>query len=88
MRKQLQSNVTFGRSLKDELAAREQYSLYCGHGQPFDRGASDYYYGRPPKPHKYTQGTYNGEPEPLTDPEELAAYWAGYNTQVERKDWQ
>ena len=32
-----------------------QYIVF--HGDPFDRGSADSYYGRAPNPHKYPKGT-------------------------------
>lgn len=75
------------RSEFNETALREKYAEFTYHGGPFDRGAADYYYGRPAHPHKFPNGTYNGPEVELTDATEIAAYWAGYDTQVERKDW-
>ena len=60
------------------------------HGNPFDRGSADSYYHRPRNPHKYPNGTYNGEPVTDLTPEEVAAYHAGYdwNEQFgDKKDW-
>lgn len=49
------------------------------HGNPFDRGSADSYYGRPRDPHYYPEGTYKGERvTDLTD-NELEAYHAGYD---------
>ena len=57
------------------------------HGSPYDRGSADAYYWRKADPHKYPNGTYNGERVVLTDPAEIAAYMAGYNNETDRKDW-
>jgi len=60
------------------------------HGNAFDRGSADSYYGRPRQPHYYPEGTYKGERvTDLTDAE-LEAYHAGYdyNEQFgDKKDW-
>ena len=51
------------------------------HGNAFDRGSADSYYGRPRNPHMYPNGTYN-EPRidmPLMSAEEIEAYHAGYD---------
>ena len=60
------------------------------HGNAFDRGSADSYYGRPRQPHYYPEGTYKGERVvDLTDAE-LEAYHAGYdyNEQFgDKKDW-
>ncbi len=61
------------------------------HGQPFDRGSADSYYGRARDPHCYPEGTYKGEKvvlEPGTETYE--AYMAGYdyNEQFgDKKSW-
>jgi hypothetical protein len=50
------------------------------HGNPFDRGSADSYYGRPRDPHKYPSGTYKGlrvDLKPGTA--EHKAYMAGYD---------
>lgn len=57
------------------------------HGSPADRGSADAYYGRAADPHKYPDGTYNGERVKLTDPAEIKAYMDAYNSQEDRKDW-
>ena len=60
------------------------------HGNAFDRGSADSYYGRPRQPHYYPEGTYKGERVvDLTDAE-MEAYHAGYdyNEQFgDKKDW-
>jgi hypothetical protein len=54
-------------------------------GGPYDRGAADAYYGRASKPHKVVPYTgadgVKGQMQKvaLTDPEEIAAYEAGYS---------
>lgn len=66
------------------------YSQYKYHGGPFDRGVCDSYYRRPPSPHKYPNGTVYDPRVVLTDPEEIAAYWAGYDENEaaqDFKDW-
>jgi hypothetical protein len=50
------------------------------HGNPFDRGSADSYYGRPEDPHWYPEGSYRGtrmESQDMSMPE-LRAYYAGY----------
>jgi len=48
------------------------------HGNPFDRGSADSYYGRPRSPHKYPNGTGNApRVEELTQAER-EQYLAGY----------
>jgi hypothetical protein len=67
----------------------KDYSQYKYHGGPFDRGACDSYYRRPPSPHKFPQGLM-GQRVELTDPEEIAAYWAGFDENEaahDFKDW-
>jgi hypothetical protein len=60
------------------------------HGNAFDRGSADSYYGRARDPHYYPNGTYN-EPRvtELTN-DEMEAYHAGYdyNEQFgDKKSW-
>lgn len=57
------------------------------HGGPYDRGSADAYYGRVKDPHKYPNGTYNGDRIKLTDPKEIEAYNAGYDGETDRKNW-
>lgn len=62
------------------------------HGNPFDRGSADSYYGRGHDPHWWPEGTGHGtrvESQDMTLAE-LRAYFAGYdhNEQFgDRKDW-
>ena len=61
------------------------------HGNAFDRGSADSYYGRPRRPHKGGSGGKYGftAQTELTDAE-LEAYHAGYdyNEQFgDKKDW-
>ena len=62
------------------------------HGNAFDRGLADSYYGRGREPHYWPNGTYN-EPrisgKDLTA-EEVEAYHAGYNYNEQfgdKKEW-
>jgi hypothetical protein len=59
---------------------REHILFSTAHGSPYDRGGADSWYGREPKPHWYPNGT-GSEPR-ITErdmtPDEIAAYWAGY----------
>ena len=62
------------------------------HGGPFDRGGSDYYYGRKFEPHYYTGATYSSDKVEMKEmsAEEIAAYTRGYNAAEEdgtQKDW-
>jgi len=60
------------------------------HGNAFDRGSADSYYGRPRKPHYYPNGTYKGDPVTELTDAELEAYHAGYdyNEQFgDKKNW-
>jgi len=66
---------------------KNKYKEFEYHGGPFDRGGADAFYGRPKNPHKYPNGSYNGDPVPLTDQKELEAYHAGYDTEDDRKDY-
>ena len=60
------------------------------HGDPFDRGSADSYYGRPRFPHKGGVGGNSGPRiERLTD-KEREEYLAGYDYNEElgdKKDW-
>ena len=60
------------------------------HGGLYDRGRADSYYGRPPEPHWYPEGSYHGlRVEDLT-PYEIAEYRAGYDDNErsgDRKLW-
>jgi len=53
----------------------------ASHGGPFDRGAADSYYGRAPRPH-YFVGATTVMIDDMT-PEEVAAYYAGYDDNEE-----
>lgn len=69
-----------------------KWAKYSGHGQPFDRGGADAYYGRRRDPHWWPEGTYNGDRVEAKDmsPEEIAAYHAGYDRAIadnDVKDW-
>lgn len=62
------------------------------HGNPFDRGSADNYYGRPRDPHWWPEGTSNGERVEEQDmtPEEIEAYHAGYDWNErfgDKKSW-
>jgi hypothetical protein len=48
------------------------------HGNPFDRGSADSYYGRPQYPHKGGVGGGSGPRVESLTPEEVAEYTAGY----------
>jgi len=69
----------------DISSARGFFENY--HGSPYDRGSADYYYWRPFDPHKYPNGTYNGDPVTDLTEEELMAYAVGYELELDRKDW-
>lgn len=62
------------------------------HGNAFDRGSADSYYGRGRDPHMWPEGTYKGirvDAEDMT-PEQIEAYNAGYDYNEElgdKKDW-
>lgn len=62
------------------------------HGDAFDRGGCDYYYGRPRQPHYYIGKTRQSpivEEKDMT-PQEIADYHAGYSHAQEigeQKDW-
>lgn len=78
---------------KKKQAVAEQQNYDKSHGGPYDRGSADAYYGRPPRPHKIVPYTgpdaVQGQMQKvtLTDPEEIAAYNAGYSEEDDRKDW-
>ncbi len=61
------------------------------HGQPFDRGSADSYYGRGRDPHFYPEGTGHGERVSLAQgTPEWEAYMAGYDYNErfgDKKDW-
>ena len=59
------------------------------HGSPADRGSADAYYGRPPIPHYWPNGTLKGYKvtrEDMTE-EQIAEYYEGYDNQIGRKEW-
>ena len=70
------------------LYANEKYKQYGYHGGPLDRGSADAYYGRPKSPHKYPNGTYNGERVIDLTQEEIDAYNFGYDNETDRKQWE
>jgi hypothetical protein len=49
------------------------------HGSLYDRGSADSYYSRPPDPHWYPEGSYNGSKITALNDLELAEYLAGYD---------
>jgi len=55
----------------------------------FDRGSADAYYGRPAVPHLWLDklGKIEIGPKYLTDSEKIA-YYEGYDTQIDRKEWE
>jgi len=60
-----------------------------GHGGPYDRGAADYYYWRPRRPH-FNDDNHRRVTEKDMTPEEISAYHAGYDKAEEfgdRKDF-
>ena len=60
------------------------------HGGPYDRGSADAYYGRARTPHYYVGDTSRSERVDTLTEQELEAYNAGYDDQVESgdfKDW-
>jgi len=50
------------------------------HGGAFDRGSADSYYGRPIRPHFFTDATYRSEEieERFMTKTQVAEYMAGY----------
>jgi len=60
------------------------------HGNAFDRGSADSYYGRPRRPHKGGVGGGSGQREEQLTVEETEAYHAGYDyneQQGDKKSW-
>ena len=60
------------------------------HGDPFDRGSSDSYYGRSREPHKGGVGGSSGPRITELTPAEVKAYQAGYDYNEEsgnKKNW-
>lgn len=62
------------------------------HGGPFDRGSADSYYGRPPHPHFYVEGTGTSAKveRSMMDQDQIDAYYAGYEWNEQegiKKDW-
>jgi len=53
-----------------------------------DRGSADAYYGRSGRPHIWLDGLGKQviEKSRMTEGE-IAAYWEGYDNQIDRKDW-
>ena len=60
------------------------------HGGLYDRGHSDYYYGRVPNPHWWPMAPGNGKKITDLSPEEIAEYNAGYDDAEkdgDKKNW-
>lgn len=60
------------------------------HGEPFDRGSADSYYGRGRCPHKGGVGGNSGPRVEQLSEREIAEYNAGYDYNEEfgdKKDW-
>lgn len=59
------------------------------HGGPYDRGSADAYYRRSPEPHYFVGSTGSSEriSEERMTPEEISAYFKGYNEEDDRKEW-
>jgi hypothetical protein len=49
------------------------------HGNWFDRGSADSYYGRQPNPHRGGVGGNSGPRNEASEPFEVEAYMAGYD---------
>ena len=66
-----------------------QLTQYTRHGGAYDRGSADRYYGRRPSPHYYTGGTGTSDIVFMTDmtPDEIDAYYQGYENETDRKIW-
>ena len=60
------------------------------HGNPFDRGSADSYYGRPRQPHKGGVGGGSGQRVTELTLDEQEAYQAGYDYNEatgDKKNW-
>ena len=57
------------------------------HGGPYDRGSADAYYGRKFTPHHYLGKTGSCRLEIKPDEPEFEAYRAGWNDQIEARDF-
>jgi len=80
--------MAYIRSQEDVVSEGGRSDMYDdSHGSPYDRGHSDAYYGREKDPHKYPEGSYNGERVTDLTPEEIEAYNAGYEGCTDFKDW-
>ena len=75
--------------LEDEVEVEETSGYDKKDGSPYDRGDADAYYGRRANPHKYVDlPNGNRERVELTDPKEIDAYMAGYQSgDSGQKDW-
>ena len=62
---------------------------FTRHGGPYDRGACDAYYWREAQPHYFTGDSFRSTRIEECDmsEEEIAAYYAGYYEQNDRKDY-
>lgn len=59
------------------------------HGGPFDRGSADAFYRRPRSPHYFVGATYATDEirEENMTPEEVEAYHAGFDWQVDQGEF-
>ena len=62
------------------------------HGGPFDRGSADSYYDRAPRPHFFTDATYQSDEieERFMTKAQIEEYHAGYEYNEkfgDKKDW-
>ena len=57
-----------------------------GYKSPFDRGASDSYYGRGKRPHYHEEGYKKVEEKDMT-PEQVAEYHRGYDQNEYNRDF-
>lgn len=68
---------------QQENAESDHMKYDTSDGSPYDRGGADAWYGRKENPHKYVASENGGKRrEQLSDPEEIAAYKAGYDEHV------
>lgn len=59
------------------------------HGGAYDRGSADAYYGREFNPHYFKGASYDSEKvgRDGMDEYDIAAYTAGFNQTIDRKDF-
>jgi len=63
---------------------------YTRHGGAYDRGSADSWYSRGRNPHYFKEGSYQSDKVTDLTPEELAAYYQGYDDNEDsggHKEW-